>query len=106
MIFDLFGTMVGSYSTRENEAAPTLMANALGAPREEFARLWNDETWPDRAPTGLLLAPSGYDFLKSDGNGPGFALVDLSTGDVLMFTRRMAARSLAISSPVLKGLVR
>jgi putative hydrolase of the HAD superfamily len=42
VIFDLFGTLVENFSRGEYEKTLTEMATALGAPPDEFIRLWAD----------------------------------------------------------------
>ena len=44
VIFDLFGTLVESFRVDEYRRSLAEMAAALGAPVEEFARLWSRET--------------------------------------------------------------
>jgi len=48
VVFDLFGTLVDSYSAQKHEQVVTDMATILGAPRDDFARLWGQETYADR----------------------------------------------------------
>ena len=47
VIFDLFGTLVPSESSREYEHTLTEMAAVISAPPGEFARLWHD-SWYGR----------------------------------------------------------
>ena len=42
VIFDLFGTLVNVFSRQEYEKAVEEMASILGAPHDEFTRLWLD----------------------------------------------------------------
>ncbi len=52
VIFDLFGTLIDNYSVDEHERVLQEMAGALGAPGDDFARLWV-EMYDDRA-TGVF----------------------------------------------------
>jgi tRNA(adenine34) deaminase len=47
-IFDLFGTLVNTFSLRLHEDAMSRMAAAPGVPRADFAFWWTDTTWPPR----------------------------------------------------------
>ena len=47
MIFDLYGTLVESFRSQESLASIAEMAATLGAPKDEFGRLWR-ETFSDR----------------------------------------------------------
>ncbi len=47
VIFDLFGTLVESLSSREFEHMLSEMASVLSVPSRDFIRLWND-TWEKR----------------------------------------------------------
>jgi putative hydrolase of the HAD superfamily len=40
VVFDLFGTLIDTFSPEEYRLALTEMADVLGAPSEEFVRLW------------------------------------------------------------------
>ena len=55
VIFDLFGTLVDSFSLREHESVLTDMASVLFAPSDDFIRLWFN-TFDERA-TGVLQSP-------------------------------------------------
>jgi putative hydrolase of the HAD superfamily len=46
VIFDLFGTLVDTFSAREHDIALCRMASVLQVPRAEFMIDWNDTTWP------------------------------------------------------------
>jgi len=52
VIFDLFGTLIDNYSVDEHERVLQEMAGALGAPGDDFARLWV-EMYDDRV-TGVF----------------------------------------------------
>ncbi len=52
VIFDLFGTLVDSYSRRAYQAMLAQMAAQLGADAQAFALLW-DESFPERASGAL-----------------------------------------------------
>lgn len=45
IIFDLFGTLVDSYSVQGYNRLLTDMASALELPREDFSKLWRDTTY-------------------------------------------------------------
>lgn len=55
IIFDLYGTLVDNFSMEEHEKVATRMAKILGAPPEEFVRLWF-ESYDWRA-VGKISAP-------------------------------------------------
>ena len=42
VIFDLYGTLVSSFSMREHESVVREMAAIVGAPPDDFARMWFD----------------------------------------------------------------
>jgi putative hydrolase of the HAD superfamily len=48
IIFDLFGTLVNSFSARLHDAALCQMATALRVPYAGFMRGWIETTWPMR----------------------------------------------------------
>ena len=52
VIFDLFGTLIDNFSTREHKGVLAEMASVLGVPPDRFIRLWID-AFPQRA-TGVL----------------------------------------------------
>lgn len=58
VIFDLFGTLVPALGREEYRQSLCAMAAAMGAPVEEFIRLWNEDTAHDRV-TGALRSPEG-----------------------------------------------
>ena len=45
IIFDLFGTLVDSYSVQGYNALLTDMASALELPSEKFSQIWRDTTY-------------------------------------------------------------
>jgi len=55
IIFDLFGTLIKSFSFQEYEAVLKQMASVLSAPSESFVRLWSD-TFNERI-TGVFKTP-------------------------------------------------
>jgi putative hydrolase of the HAD superfamily len=55
IIFDLFGTLVGNYSTRQREQVLSIMASLLHLPPDRFTWLWNKDTWQQRA-TGTFAS--------------------------------------------------
>jgi len=55
VIFDLFGTLVDSFSLREHESMLIEMASVLSAPSDDFIRLWVN-TFTERA-TGIFQSP-------------------------------------------------
>ncbi len=57
VIFDLFGTLIDTSSRAEYERVLGEMADVLGAPREDFTKLWFD-TFNLRT-TGVLISPEG-----------------------------------------------
>lgn len=57
IIFDLFGTLVDNFSRREYESVLAEMASVLGAPPDDFMRLWSD-TGAQRF-LGILPSPEG-----------------------------------------------
>jgi len=57
VIFDLFGTLVDTSSRQEYARVLGEMAAVLGAPAEEFTRLWFDTF--DLRSTGTLKSPGG-----------------------------------------------
>ena len=56
VIFDLFGTLVAGLGREAYHVSLRQMAVALGAPVEEFTRLWNKETANQRL-IGALKSP-------------------------------------------------
>ncbi len=48
VVFDLFGTLVPSFSTNAYEPCLTAMAADLGVPLASFRRVWNGQLWEDR----------------------------------------------------------
>lgn len=56
IVFDLFGTLVKGLDLEAYHRSLERMAAALGAPAEEFARLWNEET-ANRRLIGALKSP-------------------------------------------------
>ena len=53
VIFDLFGTLIPNYDAVEYARVARAMAEIVGAPVADFARLYGSETWSRRA-TGAL----------------------------------------------------
>ncbi len=56
VIFDLFGTLIKNFDVPEHDRLVVEMAALLGVPHSDFAPLWNDATWQQRA-TGELDSP-------------------------------------------------
>jgi len=48
VIFDLFGTLVDNFPGEAFESTAADMACCLGVPQQDFALLWNVDTWPMR----------------------------------------------------------
>lgn len=44
VIFDLFGTLIAPFSLRKHDEAVRRMAGLLGAPPDDFLRMWNHDT--------------------------------------------------------------
>lgn len=63
VIFDLFGTLVESFSAKASEICITGMAAALGVPRDDFAYLWNRDTWVGRATGRFTGVPSAVRYI-------------------------------------------
>ncbi len=57
VIFDLFGTLVDNFSQQEHESVLAEMASVLGAPPDDFIRLWFDTG--DQRFLGTLQGPEG-----------------------------------------------
>jgi len=57
VIFDLFGTLVDNFSRHEYERVLKRMASVLGAPPDDFVRLWFDTG--DLRMRGILQSPEG-----------------------------------------------
>ncbi|OGO38268.1 MAG: hypothetical protein A2147_10960 [Chloroflexi bacterium RBG_16_57_8] len=55
VVFDLYGTLVDNFSLRAHEAVLREMAAIVGAPADEFVRLWF-ESYEERA-TGVIASP-------------------------------------------------
>lgn len=55
VIFDLYGTLVGNFSLKLHEAVLKQMAGIVGAPPDDFVRLWF-ASYEDRA-TGRIATP-------------------------------------------------
>jgi len=56
VIFDLFGTLVGIFSVRDHERALKRMADVVGAPADDFVRMWG-ATYSNRA-KGFFDSPA------------------------------------------------
>jgi len=88
VIFDLFGTLVDNFSRREYERVLTEMASALGAPPEDFIRLWFD--LGDRRMLGILPSPEvNIEYICRElGVRPSEASKRLAARTRYAFTRR------------------
>jgi putative hydrolase of the HAD superfamily len=88
VIFDLFGTLVDTFSLRLHEDAMSRMATALGAPRADFALWWTETTWPLRVLGTLERVEDNVAYIcRGLGVGVNHERIAAATEIMLDFTR-------------------
>lgn len=63
VVFDLFGTLVDNFSTRQSQSTLEKMATILAAPPRDFASLWTIDTWHMRAAGAFKTIEAGIAYI-------------------------------------------
>ncbi len=88
VIFDLFGTLVDTFSVRPHDAALERMAAVLRVPRADFMQWWIEATWPMRVLGTLAGVEDNITYIcRGLGAEAGDEQVALATEIMLDFTR-------------------